>query len=195
MKKFKIIAKGRGKGNKTSSKGIRIVKRKYKLKNGQEVTKIYTYGTRTTMRSTEAITIKGQLTEYGKKYVEALKQGENKAYEHTINMIVENNPDMTESSLIGRLQNIKEQIEAGPDVNKKTIRSFIYNMGGDVDELAADLGISKQELLNEGNWQFKNKEEAVFKYAGSYYTFSFKYDEETISWEKTNKAPSWVQTV
>lgn len=193
MKKFKIIAKGRGKGRKTSSKGIRVVKRKYKLKNGTEVTKIYTYGIRTTSRSTEAITRNGQLTEYGRKYVEALKQGENKAYEHTINAIVQSNPDMTESSLIGRLENIKEQIEAH-DLNKKTVRSFIYNMGGDVDTLAADLGISKQELLYEGNWQFRNKEEAVFVYKDNYYSFSFKYDEETITWEKSKTAPSWAQT-
>lgn len=149
MKKFKIIAKGRGRGNKTSSKGLRVVKRKYKLKNGREVIQMYTYGTRTTTRSTEAITRNGQLTEYGREYIKTLKQGENEAYEHTINMLVQSNPDMSEASLIGRLENIKEQIES-QDVNRKTVRSFIYNMGGDVDELAADLGISKKELLYEG---------------------------------------------
>ena len=194
MKKtFRIIAKGKGKSRKTSGKSIRVVKRHYTLKDGTKVTKIYTYGTRTTTRNTEAITRNGQLTEYGREYIKTLKQGENEAYEHTINMLVQSNPDMSEASLIGRLENIKEQIES-QDVNRKTVRSFIYNMGGDVDELAADLGISKKELLYEGNWQFKSKEEAVFVYRGNYYTFSFKYDEETISWEKSNKAPSWMQT-
>ena len=36
--------------------------------------------------------------------------------------------------------------------SKRNIERYIYNMGGDPDELASQIGVNRDTLLNENNW-------------------------------------------
>ncbi len=53
-------------------------------------------------------------------------------------------------------------------------------MGGDIDEIAADMDIDPSALLKESNWKFKDENDInlakpIFTYDGQEYTFRFDY--------------------
>lgn len=187
MKKFRII----GQGNKSYT--TRRVKRTwFNKKLGKKITKVYEYkGYKTTKRSQKLIVKNGKLTKYGKEYKEALirKLGNDFRYkvEEKIFVAEKNDANLKESTLVGQIERALEQAEnkySDDSASRSKIRGFIYNMGGDVDDLAIDLGIDKKTLLDESNWRFVNSEEAYFTFGGYQYSFNFKYEENTIVWQR-----------
>ena len=54
---------------------------------------------------------------------------------------------------------------------------YFFNMGGDIDEIAAELGTTREVLAADANWDHDN-----FKFNGWVYTFKFDYDNGGISW-------------
>ena len=51
------------------------------------------------------------------------------------------------------------------------IEKAIINTGYTADELASELGISIEDLLDESNW-----DDSTFTFGGRTWTFEFKYD-------------------
>ena len=181
MKKFKIIS--------SRNYSTRRVKRTYWSKRRQEfVTKVYEYKRykkiSSTYRGEELVVKDGKITEYGKALKAKLSKGMNESYIHEIENYMSEKEQLKESTLLSHIESVQyEQAhkdELGP--NKSNPRRFIYNMGGDIDVLAEDMGIPREELLNEKNWRFVSSEEAYFTLNGFEYTFHFKYSENSIVW-------------
>ena len=56
-------------------------------------------------------------------------------------------------------------------------------MGGEPDYVAEDLGVDRDILFNEANWDF---DEGTFTYNGEVYEFTFDYADHTITWKRRN---------
>ena len=58
-----------------------------------------------------------------------------------------------ENTFLSHMQGLEFDEDTGALIETKKNRlRYIYNMGGDPDEIAAALGVSKDDLLNERNW-------------------------------------------
>lgn len=185
MRKIKII--GHGKKAYTT----RTVKRTYwSKKKGKYVTKVYKYqGYKTTTRSSKLLVKNDKLTKYGKEVREAMVKKLGKPFEAKVDELLHGAENLKESTFMAQMENALEQAESKSlDNSRAKIRTFIYNMGGDVEDLASDLGITKKELLDEKNWRFVNSEEAYFTMNGYEYSFYFKYEENEIRWQRSKLA-------
>ena len=194
MRKIKIIGQG------IKSYSSRKVKSTWYNKTlGKVMTEEYTYeGYKTTERRSRLIVKNGKITKYGKELRDQLvrKLGDEFTYkvDEKIHAATKDNNNLRESTLISQLERALEQAARKDDegASRSKIRGFIYNMGGDVDSLAEDLGITKDDLLNPEKWEWiKGSDEAHFTFGGFKYTFHFKYEENAITWtrEVVQKAP------
>lgn len=183
MKRFKIIS--------SRNYSTRTVKRTYWSKKKHKfVTKTYKYkrykNISKTTRSDKLIVRNGKLTEYGKAFKNELAKNLSESYVKDIESYISEKKQLKESTLLSHIEGVHyEQAhkdELGP--NKSNPRRFIYNMGGDIDVLAEEMGISQEELLNEKNWRFISPEEAYFTLNGYEYNFHFKYSENSIVWQR-----------
>ena len=62
-------------------------------------------------------------------------------------------------------------------LSKRNMSRYIYNMGGDPDELARQIGVSTDDLLNEDNWEGDE-----FSFGGKRYVLDVKYQDGIVRW-------------
>ena len=56
---------------------------------------------------------------------------------------------------------------------------YFYNMGGDIEQVSEDMGISVEDLKDDKNWQGD-----LFTYNDITYLFSFDYDFGGVTWRR-----------
>ena len=162
----------------------RIVVRQYtSKKTGQKKFYTYVYSKYTVQgkskhRQSRTIMKDGKLTKYGEKYVELYKD----------NLPSFSQKNDFQAKVLSWQRNGKTLTEefVTSSFTRDTTARFIYNMGGDVDDLSEDLGIAKASLLSEANWNF---EKQVFRNVDkfgnvSYYQFDFDYDSHSITYSQ-----------
>lgn len=186
------------KGSKKTVYGIRTVKRTYYSKKlGKKVTKIYQYEFKYKRPP------KGGLGGYGSQGLAILqdKYGKKtKTYTELIKDIDKNysRPQATQikddlaqalsgaagegvdyqmSTFFSHMQGMQfnEKDELVP--SKRNMLRYIYNMGGDPDELAGQIGVSTSELLDEDNWDGDE-----FSFGGRKYVLDVRYQDGIVRW-------------
>lgn len=187
MKKFEII------GNRGRKYAGEVTRHYYSKHIDDWLTKHYRYEygkkTKYTERSSELIVKDGEVTEYGKALKRALAARLGEGFDHQIETILyDTKGDLKESTLLSKVQKLLEDKEYGKPTKKRhSIRQYIYNMGGDLEELAADMGIDPKILGSKKYWTFTNGGKATFSYNGAIYEFNFKYSENRIIWDKIDR--------
>lgn len=151
----------------------RKVVRRYKLKSGKTVTKTYYYNQynvngRTKSRSEKNIVWRGKLTKYGEKwqkeYNKHLSIDEKSELQDYINDAIHDKKTMTSTKLKSKL-------------SENQVERYIYNMGGDIDDLAEDFGVDRGEIIDAENWDF---DESILTIDGRKFQFKFDYKSHSI---------------
>lgn len=179
----------------------KVVTRRYTKKSGELVVKQYTY--KISDNGLERIKAdKGYFANTNKKFVH--KNGRETEYLQQYRLDIQNDKNLTDlqkekmtkeldtwvsnAKLSGKslTQSNFESHYIGLEGNK--ISRYIYNMGGDIDEVAEDMGVDPSVLLKESNWKFTDDEgnkldKPIFNYAGTDYIFTFDYNSGGIRWQ------------
>lgn len=155
----------------------RTVTRRYtSKKTGKTKVYKYTYSIykvkgRVRTRSKKHIVWRGKVTKYGEKWIQEYSKGldisDRSELEAQVLRAERHNWSVTENSLKSRL------------MESRTAK-YIYNMGGDVEELAEEFGIDERDLINDKYWDFNN---STFTFNGTTYQFYFDYDKHSIDWK------------
>lgn len=186
------------KGSQKTVYGIRTVKRTYYSKKlGKKVTKTYQYEFKYKRPP------KGSLGGYGSQGLAILqdKYGKKtKTYTELIKDIDKNYSEPQATQIKDDLtQYLKGAADEGVDYQMSTFFShmqgmqfneknelvssgrnrlrYIYNMGGDPDELAGQIGVSTSELLDEDNWDGDE-----FSFGGRKYILDVRYQDGVVRW-------------
>ena len=186
------------KGSKKTVYGIRTVKRTYYSKKlGKKVTKIYQYEFKYKRPP------KGSLGGYGsqglailqdkygkqtKTYTELIKDIDNNYSEAQATQIkddlvqhlvgaAEEGVDYQMSTFFSHMQGMQFNEKNELVSSKRNRLRYIYNMGGDPDELASQIGVSTGELLNEDNWDGDE-----FSFGGRKYILDVRYQDGVVRW-------------
>ena len=179
MKPLKTLEQRRLKfmKSKRQAKKIKTIKRVYvSKKTGKKKTYTYEYETfningKTVHRSRRNVVFRGKITKYGKEWLEKYKKNLDISDANDIERYVlsaeREGRTLKASSAISHLQ------------ENKTAR-FIYNMGGNIDDLAEEMGVTYEDLVNDKHWDFNKSE---FTVNGVTYRFTFEYREHNIIWE------------
>lgn len=170
------------------TKRFKQITRIYTKKDGTQVVRTYSYrvkdGKHERVKTGYGATGKhkllnknGKKTKYFDQYVDSIK----------------NNKDLSSDekrSLINELNAYTEKYRReGKALTNATFEShmidnsvdrFIYNLGGDIEQVSEELGISEEDLRNPYNWDFQDN---TFTINGMQYMFSFDYDNGGVSWK------------
>lgn len=155
----------------------RVITRKYTSKKTGK-TKVYKYtysvykvNNKIKTRSVKNIIYRGKVTKYGREWLDKYKQtldiSDQNDLEARILSDERNKRTVTAQTMKSRIQ------------ENKTAR-FIYNMGGDIDELSEEMGVDYRDLINDKHWDFKNE---TFTFNGITYQFHFDYKSHSLVWE------------
>ena len=160
-------------GKPISKKGkhIKIVKNK---RTGKSYAyREYTVKGKKVRRRIKNIMKDGKITKYGeeyiKEYMKDLSISDRNDLEDKLNEWKRKGTTVTVEKLKSHLSETK-------------IERFIYNMGGEMDELAADLGVKEEELLDMQKWDDWDSN-PTFTYEGVTYEFTFDYDTHSLTWK------------
>ena len=63
--------------------------------------------------------------------------------------------------------------------SKRNIERYIYNMGGDPDELANQLGVKLNTLLDNNNW---SKDTFTNPASLASYSLNVRYEDGVVTW-------------
>lgn len=157
---------------------IHRVERKWFRKNGTLVVRNYTY-TKNSKYSdvNHKLTIKRdgkfEKTKFYDKLVERLRdeyKSDAEAYinllDSKINSASHNGKEYSQATFMSQLKDTQRE-------------KYFFNMGGDIDEIADELGVSREDLIDENGEHWKGD---TFIFDGFAYTFKFDYDNGGISW-------------
>lgn len=61
--------------------------------------------------------------------------------------------------------------------SKRNIERYIYNMGGDPNELANQIGVSRDTLLNKNNWS-----DSTFSFNDNKFSLDVRYEDGVVKW-------------
>lgn len=140
--------------------------------------KEYTVNGKKVRRRIKNLVKNGKVTQYGEEWLEEYKRNLDFSDQNELRAILykaqRNRETITIEGLTSRLSNTK-------------IERFIYNMGGEVDDLAADLGVEEEELLDQQRWKNWDSN-PTFEFEGVTYEFTFDYDTHSITWKAVNYA-------
>ena len=158
--------------------------REYNAKYGRNVKivktkggKSYAYRTykvngKTVRRRIKNIMKNGKITKYGQEWLDEYKRG----------LDLEDRNDLQARLLSWHRQGETITAEKIKSVLKDTkVERYLYNMGGEPDDIADEIGIDRSEFFNADNWDFR---ESIFTFDGETYEFSFDYSTHNISWRK-----------
>ena len=146
-----------------------LIRKYFSKRKNEWVTKIYEYDTRA--HSPLIINKKGKVYEDKLKRLRNSLSDPNDQAE--LDLLIENqlykkNPRISEKTLRSMLSNSK-------------IEKAIINTGYTADELASELGIRVEDLLDENNWSGSE-----FTFGGKTWDFEFKYDGSVMVEKKKN---------
>lgn len=160
-----------------SRRHYRTITRTYTSKRtGKTKTYVYKYDVykvqgKRVHRGTKNIMYRGKITKYGAKWIEEYKRGldvsDRNELEAQLLSGEKNKRTITSTSMVSRMQ-------------EDSTSRFIYNMGGDVNDLSKELDVDYDELINKENWDFK---QSTFSYKGKTYQFYFEYESHELRWE------------
>lgn len=156
---------------------MRIIRRKYTSKKTGR-TKIYEYKYdtykvqgKTKHRSKRNVIWRGKVTKYGQKWIEEYSKGldisDRNELEARLLSAERNRKTVSETSLKSMLS------------ENRTAR-YIYNMGGDIDDIARELDVSESDIVREKNWDF---DRSILTINGISYQFYFDYKSHSMRWE------------
>lgn len=186
----------RGKLNKAvnkynTNKTTKTIKRTYTTKSGKKVTKTYTYETKKVSGYGETgdrklITKAGNTTKaYDEMKATIMSSDElNTSQKRQLIRQLDKRIEIArhegiiyyENTFLSHMQGLEFDEDTGSLIETKKNRlRYIYNMGGDPDEIAAELGVTTDELNDENNWHGD-----TFLPLGI--TFNFDYD-KGITWQ------------
>ncbi len=163
----------------------KTVRRKYVTKSGE--IKLYTYNYRVVegkhkkvvgygVNNHKLLNKNGKTTKYYDKYVEAIKKNKDMDEAQKRDMLLELDVEMFSAKNKGE-ELTTSRFESHYLDNK--IDRYIYNMGGDIDALAEDMGLRVEDLRNNDNWDWITN---TFKFDGVLYTFKFDYEGGGVTW-------------
>ena len=167
--------------SKRQTKKIKTIKRVYvSKKTGKKKTYTYEYEVfnvngKTVHRSRRNIVFRGKLTKYGREWLE--KYEKNLDYSD-VNDIEDYVLELQRRGKTAKSTTIVSHLNYLEGKNKTA--SYIYNMGGDAHELADELGVTYEDIVNDDHWDFKKD---TFTINGITYKFKFDYREHNLSWE------------
>ena len=118
----------------------------------------------------------GKTTKYYDKYVEAIKNNKDMSEDQKTDMLLELNVE------IGSARRHNQDLTTSRFESHyldNRIDRYIYNMGGDIESLAEDMGLEVEDLRNNDNWDWTTN---TFKFDGVLYTFKFDYEGGGVTW-------------
>ena len=140
--------------------------------------KEYTINGKKVRRRIKNLVKNGKVTKYGEEWLEEYRKKLDFSDQNELRAILykaqRNKETITIEGLTSRLSNTK-------------IERFIYNMGGEVEDLAADLGVDEEDLLDTTRWK-KWDSNPTFEFDGVTYEFTFDYDTHSIKWKEVSNA-------
>lgn len=165
--------------NRKYGRNIKIVKnrrtgksyayREYKItdKNGN---------TKTVRRRIKNIMKDGKMTQYGEEYIQEYMRGLSTSDKNDLRAWLSQERRDKNTVTVEKLTS---------HLSDTQVERFIYNMGGEPEDLAADLDIDESELFNKENWNF---DDTTFTYDGVTYEFTFDYATHNITWKVKDNA-------
>lgn len=147
---------------------IRVVKRGNKSYAYRE----YKVNGKTVRRRIKNVVKNGKITQYGKEwlkeYSKDLDFSDKNMLEDKILAAERHGDTLTTESIMSRMR------------TDKTNR-YIYNMGGEPEDIARDLGVSEEDVLNAQNWDFDT---GILEIDGRRYKFTFDYASHSMQWKE-----------
>ena len=160
--------------NRKYAKNVKIVKNK---KTGKSYAyREYKVNGKTVRRRIKNIMKDGRMTQYGQEYVEEYMQGLSTSDKNDLRAWLSQERRDKKTVTVEKLTSHLSDTE---------VERFIYNMGGEPEDLAADLDIDESELFNVDNWNFNDN---TFTYDGKTYEFTFDYDTHNLTWKEVTHA-------
>lgn len=132
----------------------------------------YKVNGKTVRRRIKNIMKEGKMTQYGREYVNEYMRGLSRSDAQDLKDWLEQEHRDGKTVTVEKLKS---------HLSSTKIERFIYNMGGEPDDLAADLEIDESDLFDLSNWDFENN---TFKLNGKTYEFSFDYDTHNLAWKE-----------
>ena len=160
--------------NSKYGKHVKVVKNK---KTGKSYAyKEYTVNGKRVRRRIKNVMKDGKLTKYGRDYIEEYKRG--------LSISDKNDLDdkLNEWKRKGETVTVEKLTS---HLSKTQIERYIYNMGGEVEDLAADLGVDEEELLDKQRWKHWDTT-PTFEFEGVTYEFTFDYATHSITWKEAD---------
>lgn len=172
----------------------KIVRRNYKTKNGEEITKVYYY---LQDRKTKKLTRYFDNYESRKSVIYATADGKKtKAYDKKIAEI-KNDPELTASQKQQLISDFDDALgiarRKGVDFTdarwtssqqQNSIARYLYNLGTNAAAEAKEIGVSEEDFLNLNRWK-KVGDDYVFEWQGKYYGYEFDYHRGVRRYETT----------
>ena len=158
--------------NSKYGKNIKIVKNR---RTGKSYAyREYKVNGKTVRRRIKNIMKNGKLTKYGEEWLEEYKRG----------LDFEDRNDLQARLLSWQRRGETITAEKIKSVLKDTkVERYLYNMGGEPDDIAEEIGVDSEALFNADNWNFND---GIFSYNGEEYEFTFNYGSHNISWRRIN---------
>lgn len=156
---------------------MRKVTRTYFSKRlGKIVTKTYTYGEGKSRRGLTLVGKDGKITPNSKKNVLKFKES------------IDNNPFLTRAEKITLKNKLDALIKVRHDSGKKLTTTGFYgwmeedkvnrllvNAGYTAEELADEVGVDVEDILNPDNWKTPDKGNTYFQLGDTIYDIKFNY--------------------
>ena len=131
----------------------------------------YKVNGKTVRRRIKNLVKNGKVTQYGEEWLQEYSRNLDLSDRNELRAILykaqRDKETITIEGLTSRLSDTK-------------IERFIYNMGGEVDDLAEDLGVEEEDLLDTTKWRNWDSN-PTFEYDGVTYEFTFDYDTHSIT--------------
>ena len=158
--------------NTKYGRNIRIIKNK---KTGKSYAyREYKVNGKVVRRRIKNVIKDGKLTNYGKQWIEEYKKGLDFEDRNDLQARIISWERRGETVTVEKIQSVLQSTK---------VERYIYNMGGEPDYVAEDLGVDRDVLFNATNWNF---DEGTFTYNGVVYEFTFDYADHSIRWQRRN---------
>lgn len=136
----------------------------------------YKVNGKTVRRRIKNIMKNGKMTQYGEEYIQEYMRGLSTSDKNDLRAWLSQERRDKNTVTVEKLTS---------HLSDTQVERFIYNMGGEPEDLAADLDIDESELFNQQNWNFNDN---TFTYDGVTYEFTFDYDTHNLTWKVVSNA-------
>ena len=156
-------------------KKTRTIRRVYITKSGKRKVYEYKYTVYQVKghkrhRGKKNILWRGKITKYGEKWLEEYKKGldfsDRNDLEARILSDERNGRTVSVTTMESRMKETKTE-------------RYIYNMGGDAQDIADELGVEYEDIVNDDHWDWSTNRLTI---NGVTYEFTFDYKNHTLDW-------------